>query len=103
MAGGQKSRTPPQPSRKPWIGLKTMNTSCRIYAVGMGPRSVQAIDNIKRICEEYLPSRYRLEIIDIYQQPIFARDDQIVAASTLIKKVPPTPRKLTGNTSNFKA
>jgi circadian clock protein KaiB len=48
--------------------------------VGMGMRSIQAIDNIKRTCEDHLPGRYNLEITDIYQQPIFARDGLIVAA-----------------------
>ncbi len=44
----------------------------RLYVAGMDPKSVQAIDNIKRVCEEYLPGRYQLEVIDIYQYPIFA-------------------------------
>lgn len=57
----------------------------RLFVAGMGPKSVQAIDNIKRICEEYLPGKYQLEVIDIYQHPIFAKDGQIVAAPTLIK------------------
>jgi len=60
-----------------------------LYVAGMGPKSVQAIENIKRICEEYLPGRYELEVIDIYQYPIFAKDGQIVAAPTLIKELPP--------------
>jgi len=53
------------------------------YVVGMGMRSIQAIDNIKRTCEDHLPGRYNLEITDIYQQPIFARDGLIVAAPLL--------------------
>ena len=69
----------------------------RLYIAGMGPKSVQAIDNLKRICEEYLPGRYQLEIIDIYQYPIFAKDGQIVAAPTLIKELPPPLRKLIGS------
>jgi circadian clock protein KaiB len=55
-----------------------------------------------RLPEEYLLGRYRLEIIDIYQPPIFARDGQIIAALTLIKELPPPLRKLIGNMSNFK-
>jgi circadian clock protein KaiB len=69
----------------------------RLYVAGMGPKSVQAIDNIKRICEEYLPDKYQLEVIDIYQYPIFAKDGQIVAAPTLIKELPPPLRKLIGS------
>jgi circadian clock protein KaiB len=68
-----------------------------LYVAGMGPKSVQAIENIKRICEEYLPGRYQLEVIDIYQYPIFAKDGQIVAAPTLIKELPPPLRKLIGS------
>ncbi|HWQ19944.1 MAG TPA: circadian clock KaiB family protein [Methanotrichaceae archaeon] len=69
----------------------------RLYVAGMSPKSVQAIGNIKAICEEYLQGRYKLEIIDIYQQPVFAKDGQIVAAPTLIKELPPPLRKLIGS------
>ena len=69
----------------------------RLFVAGMGPKSMQAIDNIKRICEAYLPDKYQLEIIDIYQYPIFAKDGQIVAAPTLIKELPPPLRKLIGS------
>lgn len=55
---------------------------------------MQATNNIKRICEEYLPGKYQLEVIDIYQYPIFTKDGQIVAAPTLIKELPPPLRKL---------
>jgi circadian clock protein KaiB len=63
----------------------------------MGPKSVQAINNIKRICEEYLPDKYQLEVVDIYQDPIFARDSQIVAALTLIKELPTPLKKIIGS------
>jgi circadian clock protein KaiB len=72
----------------------------RLYVAGMGPKSIQAIDNIRRICEEYLPGKYQLEVIDIYQFPIFAKDGQIVAAPTLIKELPPPLRKLIGSMAN---
>lgn len=71
-----------------------------LYVAGMGPKSVKAIENIKRICEEYMPDRYQLEIIDIYQYPIFAKDGQIVAAPTLIKELPPPLRKIIGSMSD---
>ncbi|HSD58768.1 MAG TPA: circadian clock KaiB family protein, partial [Methanotrichaceae archaeon] len=60
-------------------------------------KSIQAIENIKAICDKYLPGRYQLEVIDVYQQPILARDGQIVAAPTLIKELPPPLRKLVGS------
>ncbi len=74
----------------------------RLYVAGMGPKSMQAIENIKRILEEHLPGRYQLDIIDIYQNPIFAKDGQIVAAPTLIKELPPPLRKLIGSMSDTK-
>jgi circadian clock protein KaiB len=72
----------------------------RLYVAGMSPRSVQAIESIKKICEENMPGRYELDIIDIYQQPIFAKEGQIVAAPTLIKELPPPISKLVGNMSD---
>ena len=69
----------------------------RLYVAGMGPKSLQAINNIKRICEEYLPGKCQLEVIDIYQNPIFAKDGQIVAAPTLIKELPPPLKKIIGS------
>ncbi len=68
-----------------------------LYVAGMGPKSIRAMDNIKHICEEYMPGKYKLEVIDIYQHPVFAREGQIVAAPTLIKELPPPLRKLIGS------
>ena len=72
----------------------------RLFVAGMSPKSTQAIENIKRICEKYLAGRYQLEVIDVYQQPILAKDGQIVAAPTLIKELPPPLKKLVGSMSN---
>ncbi len=69
----------------------------RLYVAGVGSKSVQAINNIKHICEEYMPGKYQLELVDIYQDPIFARDGQIVAAPTLIKELPPPLKKIIGS------
>lgn len=71
-----------------------------LYVAGMGPKSIQAIDNIKRILEEYMPGKYEIDIIDIYKYPILAKDGQIVAAPTLVKELPPPLRKLIGSMSN---
>jgi circadian clock protein KaiB len=71
----------------------------RLYVSGMTPNSVKAIENIKKICAEHLEGRYQLEIIDIYQQPIFAKEGQIVAAPTLVKELPPPLRKFIGDMS----
>ncbi len=72
----------------------------RLYVAGMSPKSIQAIENIKRLCEENMPGRYQLDIIDIYQQPIFAKEGQIVAAPTLIKELPLPISKMVGDMSN---
>jgi circadian clock protein KaiB len=72
----------------------------RLYITGLTPRSTRAIENIKKICMEYLVGRYELEVIDIYQQPERAREAQIIAAPTLIKHLPLPLRKLIGDMTN---
>ena len=72
----------------------------RLYIAGLTPRSTKAIANVKQICEEYLKDRYDLEVIDIYQQPKLAQGEQIIAAPTLIKKLPPPLRRLIGDMSD---
>jgi circadian clock protein KaiB len=69
----------------------------RLYVAGTTPRSLWAVANIRKICEEYLPGRYDLEVVDIYQQPTLARGAQIIAAPTLIKKLPLPLRKFVGD------
>ena len=72
----------------------------RLFVTGMTPRSVNAIENIRKICEENLKGRYELEVIDIYQQPEYAKSEQILAAPTLIKKLPLPLRKFIGDMSD---
>jgi circadian clock protein KaiB len=72
----------------------------RLYVAGVTPRSVQAIETIKRICKENLRGRYELEVIDIYQQPALARGDQIIAVPTLLRKLPAPLRTLIGDMSD---
>jgi circadian clock protein KaiB len=72
----------------------------RLYVSGASRQSLQAIDNLKRLCEENFPGRYRLEVIDIYQDPESAKKVQLVAAPTLIKDQPPPARRLIGNLSD---
>lgn len=69
----------------------------RLYVAGATPRSTEAILNIKKICEEHLKGRYELEVIDLYQQPTLAKGEQIIAAPTLVKKLPPPLRKFIGS------
>src|SRR5512147_11847 len=72
----------------------------RLYVTGMTPRSTKAIENIKKICEDHLKGRYDLEIVDIYQQPTLAEGEQIIAAPTLVKKLPLPLRRFIGDMSN---
>ena len=71
----------------------------RLYVSGMTPNSSKAIENVKKICEEQLAGRYELEIIDVYQQPIFAKEGQIVAVPTLVRVFPLPVRKFIGDMS----
>ncbi|MFP5221714.1 MAG: circadian clock KaiB family protein [Acidobacteriota bacterium] len=72
----------------------------RLYVSGMSPRSLEAIASIRRICEEHLKGRYEIEVIDIYEHPEVARKQQILAAPTLIKTLPPPLRKFIGGLSD---
>jgi circadian clock protein KaiB len=71
----------------------------RLYVAGTTPQSVSAIANIKEICEEHLKGRYDLEVIDLYKNPGLAKGEQIIAAPTLIKKLPLPLRRLIGDLS----
>ncbi len=72
----------------------------RLYVTGMTTRSARAVKNLRAICDEYLAGRYDLEVIDIYQQPLLAKGEQIIAAPTLIKKLPLPVRRIIGDMSN---
>jgi circadian clock protein KaiB len=72
----------------------------RLYVTGMTPRSSRAVANLRSLCETHLHDRYDLEVIDLYQYPVVARDEQILAAPTLIKKLPLPARRVIGDMSN---
>ena len=72
----------------------------RLYVTGMTPKSTQAIANVQELCKKHLAGRYELEVIDIYQQPKLAKGEQIIAAPTLIKKLPLPLRRLIGDMSD---
>ena len=75
------------------------NYVLRLYVSGMSPNSLRAVENVRKICAEHLEGRYQLEIIDIYQQPFFAKEGQIVATPTLVKELPEPLRKFIGDMS----
>src|SRR4051795_6615191 len=72
----------------------------RLYVTGSTSRSARAIENMRRICEEYLAGRYDLEVIDIYQRPEAAREFQLIAAPTLVKLLPQPLRRIVGDLSD---
>jgi circadian clock protein KaiB len=72
----------------------------RLYIAGQTSRSLAALANLKRICEEHLQGRYRIEVIDLLQHPQLARGDQILALPTLVRKLPEPIRKLVGDLSD---
>jgi circadian clock protein KaiB len=72
----------------------------RLYIAGKGAKSVAAFRNLKNLCEEHLPGRYKIEVIDLMEQPQLAAGDQIVALPTLVRKLPEPLRKIVGDLSN---
>ena len=72
----------------------------RLYITGTTSKSIQAITNLKRICNEFLEGRYELEVIDLFKKPSLAKGEQIIAAPTLIKKLPLPFRRIIGDMSN---
>jgi circadian clock protein KaiB len=72
----------------------------KLYITGATPNSVRAINNIKNICEKYLKNNYELEIIDVYQQPLVAKKEQVIALPLLIKLSPLPLKRLIGNMSD---
>ena len=72
----------------------------KLYIAGATPVSVRATQNLHRLIEEYLPERYELEVIDIYQTPTLAEGEQIIAAPTLVKQLPLPIRRFIGDLSN---
>jgi len=77
--------------------VKTENWELRLYVAGQSPRSVTAFSNLKRICEEHLPGRYTIEVVDLVKHPQLAAGDQIVAIPTLVRKLPQPLRKIVGD------
>lgn len=71
----------------------------RLYIAGHTPKSIEAFANLKKICEEHLEGRYTIEVIDLLENPTLAREDQVLAIPTLVRKLPPPIRKIIGDLS----
>ncbi|SNQ60911.1 circadian clock protein KaiB [Candidatus Methanoperedens nitratireducens] len=72
----------------------------RLYVAGQTPKSIAAFNNLKKICEEHLAGKYRIEVIDLLKNPQLAKGDQIFAIPTLVRKLPQPLRKIIGDLSN---
>lgn len=72
----------------------------RLYIAGQTPRSIKAFANLKKLCEEHLTGKYRLEVIDLVQNPALAAGDQILAVPTLVRRLPEPVRRIIGDLSN---
>jgi circadian clock protein KaiB len=72
----------------------------RLYVAGQTPKSVAAFANLRRLCEEFLPGRYAIEVVDLVKHPKLAVGEEIVALPTVVRKLPPPLRKVVGDLSN---
>ncbi len=72
----------------------------RLYVAGQTPKSVQAFANLKAICETHLKGRYRIEVVDLIENPALARGDQILALPAVVRQLPPPVKKIIGDFSN---
>lgn len=72
----------------------------RLYVAGKTPKSVAALSNLQKICEEHLAGRYRIEVVDLFENPQLAAGDQILAVPTLVRRLPPPLKRIIGNLSD---
>jgi circadian clock protein KaiB len=79
---------------------KTRKLQLRLYVAGQTPRSITALANLKQVCEERVPGKYEIEVIDLLKTPQLASGDQILAVPTLVRKLPEPIRKIIGDLSN---
>jgi circadian clock protein KaiB len=73
----------------------------RLYVAGQTPKSITALANLKKLCEQHLPGQYSIEVVDLMEKPQLAAGDQIVAIPTLVRKLPEPMRKIIGDLSNI--
>ena len=90
----------PATKRKSARSKQSARYLLRLYVTGTTGKSIRAIQNVRRICEEHLAGTYQLEVVDLYKNLPLARGDQIIAAPTLIKRLPAPLRRLIGDMSD---
>ena len=89
-----------QPALPPEAAPAAESFVLRLYVAGQTPKCMRAFANLKRICEQYLTNRYRIEMIDLLLDPALARGDQILAVPTLVRRMPEPVRKIIGDLPN---
>ena len=94
-AGKLAKPTAARPSRKP-----VEKCLLRLYVAGQTPKSIRAFANLKELCEAHLQGRYRIEVVDLMEQPHLSKGDQILAIPTLVRKLPQPMRKIIGDLSD---
>ena len=98
-----KAARPARPTPAPARGAKAakpVTYVLRLYVAGHTPNSVVAVSNLKKICEEHLAERYKIEVVNLLENPQLARGDQILAIPTLVRKLPLPMRRIIGDLSN---
>jgi circadian clock protein KaiB len=81
-------------------GTEQEKWNLRLYTAGQSPKSLAALSNLKRLCEEHLAGRYTIEVVDLLKNPRLAKDDEIVAIPTLVHKIPEPLRRIIGDLSD---
>jgi circadian clock protein KaiB len=94
-----KTKTPTK-ARKIPAKVNGEPVTLRLYIAGQTPKSISAFSNLKKACEEYLPGKYKIKVIDLMKDPQLARGDQILAIPTLVRELPKPIRKIIGDLSN---
>jgi circadian clock protein KaiB len=95
VAENMSKTSPHQPERAPH-----REYLLRLFVAGMTARSTRAVENIRALCERYLPGAYDLEVINLYEHPMLASGEHIVAAPTCVREFPLPPRRVIGDMSN---
>jgi circadian clock protein KaiB len=89
---GKEKKAKPDSTEKTW--------NLRLYVAGQTPKSISAFSNLKKICEEHLAGKYRIEVVDLLKNPQLAKGDQIIAIPTLVRKLPEPLKKIIGDLAN---
>jgi circadian clock protein KaiB len=98
--GARKLAAPRPPTAARKARAASSEYLLRLYVAGQTPKSLQAFANLKRICEEHLAGRYRIEVVDLVLNPALARGDQILAVPAVVRQLPPPVKKIIGDFSN---